>query len=632
MRILVLNVILLSLCMNLRAQEVRTIDGTDNNLSNPTWGAAHGDVRVATSMAFTDGFQMPAGLTRPNPRHISNQLFKQDGSMPDPTKLSDYIWVFGQFIDHDITLVENNSSEPLPIAVPPGDPQFDPFGIGNAFIPMVRNKYQEGTGTAPGNPRKYSNGITAYIDGSAVYGSDEQRAAWLRTFEGGHLKMSAGNLLPFNTRNSQYTGEIDPNAPEMENANPSTTRFFVAGDVRANENVLLAGMHTLFVREHNRLCDSLIHAHPDWTDEQLYQHARKLIGGVLQSIVYEEWLPHMGIHLPDYEGYHTDVNPNITNAFSAAAFRFGHTLLNSTLQRLNAQGEIIPEGNITLKEAFFQPSEILLGRGLDPLFKGMAHQMMQSYDCRVVEDVRSFLFGQPGQGGLDLVSINIMRGRERGLPDFNTMRTNLGLPIKQSFEEICPIPEDAAMLESLYGTVYNIDPWVGMLAEARMPNSFIGETAMTIVGQQFLSLRDGDRFYYQIDPDLSVEEKAWIQQQRMSDIVRRNSGVQDIQDSAFVAEPVELATSVNEPLAVGADLIVFPNPTPGNLNLDIIMDQSERVAVRLLDASGRVLESSQYNLQRGQHVMQMDINQPEGLYIVQLQTNRGVVSQRIVVL
>lgn len=418
----------------------------------------------------------------------------------------------------------------------------------------------------------------------------------------------------------------------MENANPATTRFFVAGDPRANENVLLAGMHTLFVREHNRLCDSLIQVHPDWTDEQLYQHARRMVSGIMQAIIYEEWLPAMGVYLPEYEGYFTDVNPNIFNVFSTAAFRFGHTLLNSTLLRMSIDGGTIPEGNISLRDAFFQPSEILLGRGLDPLFKGMAHQMMQKYDCRVVEDVRSFLFGQPGQGGLDLVSINILRGRERGLPDFNTIRTDLGLPVKETFQEICPIPEDAAVMESLYGTVYQIDPWVGMLAESRMPNSFLGETAMEIVARQFRALRDGDRFFYLNDPGLTQEERTWIQNQRISGIVHRNSGVKNIQDSAFIAKPIEVTTSSTEPLIVGAELAVFPNPTRGELNLDVFMDQSERVAIRLVDASGRMLESSTYFLQQGRNYMQMNIDQPAGIYTVQVQTNRGVVSQRIAVL
>lgn len=632
MRILLLNLACVFLAIPMQAQEYRTFDGTDNNLGNPEWGAAHGPIINMTSVMFTDGFQMPSGLTRPNPRHISNQLFLQSGSLPDPSELSDYIWVFGQFIDHDVTLIEENFSEPMPIAIPPGDDLFDPFGSGQAFIPMVRNAVREGTGTGPGNPRQYGNLITAFIDGSAVYGSDEYRAMWLRTFNQGKLKMSAGRLLPFNTINGEYTGDIDPETPFMANMNRATTRWFVAGDDRANENVLLASMHTLFVREHNRLCDSLVQVHPEWTDEQLYQHARKLVGGLIQSITYNEWLPHMGVELPAYEGYKTDVNPSITNVFSGAAFRFGHTLLNSTLLRLGSDGQPIPEGNLSLKEAFFQPSEILLGRGLDPLFRGMGAQMMQTYDCRLVEDVRSFLFGQPGQGGLDLAAINIMRGRERGLADFNSIRQDLGLPMKTTFAQICPIPEDAEMLENLYGTVYNIDPWVGMLAESRMPNSFLGETAMEIVKRQFQSIRDGDRFFYQNDPDLTPEEIEWISNQRLSMVVLRNSNVGRLQDDVFVAQPQSLTTSTTDRPEPGATFTVFPNPTQGRLLLNINMERHEPIDLNLYDSSGRLLSSQQLNLHIGVNTMDYFVDQPTGIYVLQIHTRTGVVSQRIAVL
>lgn len=616
----------------LPAQEYRSIDGHDNNLGNPDWGAAHGPIRVVTSLAFSDGFQMPAGLTRPNPRHISNQLFQQNGEfMPDPMALSDYIWVFGQFIDHDITLIHENFSEPMPIRVPPGDPHFDPFGTGNAIIPMVRNTIVEGSGTGPGNPRRFSNAITAFIDGSAVYGSDEERAAWLRTFEDGKLKVSSGNLLPFNTVNGEYTGEIDPFAPFMANMNRATTRFFVAGDDRANENMLLAAMHTVWVREHNRLCDSLVVVHPDWSDERLYQHARRLVSGMIQAIVYEEWLPTMGIELPPYEGYRTDVDPSISNVFSAAAFRFGHTLLNSTLLRMGNDGSTIPEGNISLRDAFFQPTEILLGRGIDPLFKGMSEQVMQTYDCRIVEDVRSFLFGQPGQGGLDLAAINIMRGRERGLPDFNTIRKDLGLPVKTEWTQICPDPHDAQVMQSLYGTVYNIDPWVGMLAEARMPNSFIGETAMEIVKRQFLALRDGDRFYFEHDPDLTEAEKTLIRETKMSDIIMRNSRIDYIPENAFrVVETEDVATSVFERPEPGAELHVAPNPTKGHLMLEIVMERSEQVSIHVLDLSGRLLETTRQGLQSGLNFIPYELAQDDGIYVIQLTTTTGTVSKRVV--
>ena len=627
----VLSILLVFFLFPLLAQEYRSIDGHDNNLGNPEWGAAHGPIINMTSASFSDGFQAPAGLTRPNPRHISNLLFQQNGEfMPDPMSLSDYTWVFGQFIDHDITLIHENFDEPMPIRVPPGDPHFDPYGSGNAIIPMVRNTVREGTGTGPGNPRQYDNAITAFIDGSAVYGSDEERAAWLRSFEDGKLKVSAGNLLPFNTTNNEYTGEIDPFAPFMANMNRSTTRFFVAGDDRANENMLLAAMHTVWVREHNRLCDSLIEAHPDWNDEQLYQHARKMVGGMIQSIVYNEWLPIMGIELPVYEGYRTDVNPAISNVFSAAAFRFGHTLLNSTLLRVGSDGSTIPEGNISLRDAFFQPTEILLGRGIDPLFKGMSQQVMQTYDCRLVEDVRSFLFGRPGQGGLDLASINIMRGRERGLPDFNTIRQELGLSLKTEWTDIAFSEEDAQMMESLYGTVYNIDPWVGMLAEARMPGSFIGETAMEIVKRQFLALRDGDRFFYENDPDLTEAEKAMIRNTTMTQVILRNTDIINLPDNAFRAE--EVTTSVfqrNQP-EPGAELHVAPNPTKGHLMLEVVMDRSEQVSINVLDLSGRLLETSRHQLNSGLNFVNYDLQQDDGIYVIQLTTTTGTVSKRVV--
>ena len=614
----------------MQAQEYRTYDGKDNNLGNPEWGAVHGPLSNLTSITFADGYQIPTGLTRPNARLISNQLFLQSGTLPDPSELSDYVWVFGQFLDHDIILVEDEPREPLVIKVPSGDEFFDPFSSGEAFIPMTRNIIRSGTGTGPDNPRKYENEITAFIDGSVIYGSSEEQAFWLRTFQQGKLKMSAGLLLPFNTTNAQYTGEIDDEAPFMANLNRATTRFFVAGDVRANENVLLVAMHTLFAREHNRLCDSLVQVHPEWTDEQLFQHTRKLIGGLIQAITYNEWLPVMGVHLPEYEGYKTDVDPSISNVFSAAAFRFGHTLLNSTLLRLDADGQPIPEGNLSLKEAFFEPTEILLGRGLDPLFRGMGAQMMQTYDCRVIEDVRSFLFGRPGQGGLDLVAINIMRGRERGLADFNTIREDLGLPVKPTFARICPIPSDAQKMEDLYGSVYNIDPWVGMLAESRMPNSFLGETAMEIVSRQFQALRDGDRFFYENDPDLSPEEVDWLNQQTLAKVVLRNSKLTRLQNDVFIAQSPDLTTSTNNQNESSAtSFMVFPNPTTGRLLLNIEMERHEPVSLNLFDASGRLLSSQQLNLHIGVNTMDYFIDQPTGIYVLQIHTRTGVVSQRI---
>lgn len=520
-------------------QQYRTIDGSFNNLEHPRWGAAGDNLLRFSGNGYADGISAPGGVDRPNPRAVSNAIFAQEGLINDPLNLSDFCWVFGQFLDHDIGLTPDGP-EPMIIQVPAGDPWFDPQGAGQAIIPMQRNLFDRTSGTGPDNPRQHPNVLTAFIDGSAVYGSSEADAAWLRAFAGGKLKTSAGNMLPFNTTTSEFGAPIDPTAPHMDNPVGLTDKLFVAGDARANENPLLLAFHTLFVREHNRLCDELAAAHPSWTDEQLYQHARKLVGGILQSIVYNEWLPTMGVQLPPYSGYRPEVNPQLTNVFTAAAFRLGHTLLNGQLLRLNTDGEPVEGGPMGLRDAFFNPLIVMEEGGIDVFLQGMAAQTQQNMDAKIIDDVRNFLFGPPGAGGLDLASININRGRERGLPDFNSIRRSYGLDPYFFFQQISVIPQTVVRLNSLYRSINNIDPWVGMLAETPMPHALFGETIMTIMRHQFTALRDGDRFFYLNDPVLSEAEKTAISGTTMHDIIMRNTGIKLMQDNVFKAMPHDM--------------------------------------------------------------------------------------------
>lgn len=533
---LLLSFSLISFSQSSSLSKIRTISGYDNNVFNPGWGSAGENLLRTTTLGYADGVSAPAGSDRPNPRTISNTLFAQEGLIGDPLSLSDFCWVWGQFIDHDIGFTPDGE-EDASILVPAGDPHFDPMGLGRAVIPMRRNIYDHDSGTGAGNPRQHPNLITAFIDGSAVYGSTEERAIWLRTFEGGKLKTSAGNLLPYNTTTGEIDAPIDVNHPEMDNPVRKTDKIFVAGDVRANENPLLASFHTLFVREHNRWCEKLTETYPDWTDEELYQHARKIVGGLIQAIVYEEWLPAMGVSLPPYVGYNPNTNPQLLNVFSGSAFRLGHTLLNSTIRRMNDQGRTMPEGNISLKDAFFDPTWIATTGSIDPFFKGMATQTQQMMDPKVIDDVRNFLFGPPGVGGLDLAAININRGRERGLPDFNTLRQDFGMRYYRRFDQISSRPEVYTALETLYGDIDNIDSWVGLLAESPMPGALFGETIMAIMEYQFTALRDGDRFYYQNDPVLSEEEKEMIKNTSLQDVIMRNTGVKLMQSNVFKSTP-----------------------------------------------------------------------------------------------
>jgi hypothetical protein len=515
----------------------RTIDGAHNNLIHTDWGAAHTNLLFLTGNGFADGVFQPGGQNRPNPRIISNTLFAQNNTILDPFNLSDFCWVWGQFLDHDLGLTPDGF-EPAIIPVPAGDAAFDPLALGTAVIPMMRNTFDPTTGTDTNNPRRFPNEITAFIDGSGVYGSDEDRASWLRSFEGGKLKVSSGNLLPWNTIDGEKDSEIDPNAPHMDDAVGLSDKLFVAGDVRANENVLLLSLHIIFVREHNRLCDLFATDHPDWTDEQLYQHARKYIGGMIQSITYNEWLPSMGVFLPLYQGYDDSIHPQLLNVFTAAAFRLGHTLLNGNIVAMDNDGNELPDSPFGLRDLFFDLSVLEQVGGIEPFVKGMATQSQQMLDAKIVNDIRNFLFGPPeaGTGGLDLASININRGRERGLADLNTIRQFFGL---EPYSFVQQITGDASVfipLQSLYPNM-NVDAWVGMLAEEAMPGAIFGETIIEILRYQFENLRIGDRFFYLNDPLLTDQEKDYIHSTSFHDVVMYNTGISLMQDDVFDAMP-----------------------------------------------------------------------------------------------
>jgi len=226
--------------------EWRSIDGYGNSLEEPSRGAAHSEFLSLCRVGFEDGLSEPKTSFLPNPRTISNEVFDQLSPKPSSLNLNDLWWAFGQFVDHDITLSENSPSEFMGIAIPAGDPVFDPGGTGGAMIPMMRSA---GTADSAGI-RRYHNSISAFVDGSNVYGSDLFRANFLRSFEGGKLKVTSSNLPPFNTLTGEYGAPIDANAPSMERSSGGADRFLICGDVRANENSLLASFHTLWVREH----------------------------------------------------------------------------------------------------------------------------------------------------------------------------------------------------------------------------------------------------------------------------------------------------------------------------------------------------------------------------------------------
>jgi len=608
------------------AQINRSFDGSNNNLSQPTWGAAEAQLKRIAPADYADGISVPKldmQYNRPNPRVISNRLFAQDIGIGDALALSDFTWAFGQFVDHDISLVENSNEVLNNIEVPEDDQFFTP----GSKILMSRSMPAPGTGTDVDNPREHINLISSFLDGSSVYGSDIERANWLRTFENGKLKTSPGNLLPWNTVTGNQNDDIDFDAPHMADDTRSLTRFFVAGDVRANENPLLIAFHTIFVREHNRLCDELSAQHPSWDDERLYQRARKLVGGFIQKIVFDEWLPAMGVELSAYTGYRPSVDPSVSNEFSAAAFRLGHTLINSNILRMDNDGSDMPGGSIALKDAFFNPFVVILSGGIDPFFKGMATQVQQEMDCKVVDDVRNFLFGAPGQGGLDLAAININRGRERGIPSFNEIRLSLGLPPINSFITLTQDAEIAEVMTEVYGSIDNLDPWVGMVSERHVSSdALLGEVMMYILEEQFEALRDGDRYYYEIDDELTPIQKEQIANTKLRDIIMRNTEIDLMQDDVFRAMPHEMIAVGPGIKEFNLDAVIYPNPTAGDqTTIKYHSDIDQIITLDVIDYQGRLVNSMSLEAHSGNNYFHMALpsNMPRGLYNIRLQNSSG---------
>src|SRR5262249_29460066 len=211
-------------------------------------------------------------------------------------------------------------------------------------------------------------------------------------------------------------------------------QLFMAGDVRVNETTELTSLHTLFMRNHNRIARQLATMNPadfgvsDWSDENLYQEARKLNIAMEQTITYTGYLPALlgPTAIPTYAHYNSGVDPSISTEFSTIAFRSGHNLLSNNVKRDANDGSSI--GAVPLAANFFNPTLLtpgatdpltgLTASDIDFILKGDADNNAQAMDVMAVSGIRNLLFGQGGQGE-DLIARDIWRADDHGIGDYN---------------------------------------------------------------------------------------------------------------------------------------------------------------------------------------------------------------------
>jgi peroxidase len=173
---------------------------------------------------------------------------------------------------HDVTYSQEsiNREEGIIVEMPPDETEY-PL---NTTFWIPRTASDPSTGLSKDNPRQLLNYATTWLDLSALYGSTREVALKLRSFEGGKLLAQKstyidhlGEYLPYNTMGVPISTKPGVN-PE---------NLFAGGDPRTNEDWILLAVHTLLLREHNRLCGILAKKHPEYDDEQLYQTVRLLM-------------------------------------------------------------------------------------------------------------------------------------------------------------------------------------------------------------------------------------------------------------------------------------------------------------------------------------------------------------------
>ncbi|WP_424980718.1 peroxidase family protein [Leisingera sp. S232] len=498
---------------DLKIGAVRPADGISAHPDHPDWGATNSALLHMAPSDLGPNGEM-GGDDRPNPREVSNILSQQHGSTQTTGGASDFLWIWGQFLDHDLSLSGSEGEVTAHIEVPAGDPFFDPLATGQAIIPFTRIEHHHDG---------YHNEITAYVDASMVYGSTEEMVSAMRG-SGGKLKMTADEFL-------HRDGD-----------------GFLTGDVRAAENVALTSMHTLFTREHNRLVDELSTRNPALTGDELFEAARARVEALVQAVTYKEFLPILigKDAIGAYEGYDAEVNPGIAIEFSAAVYRLGHTLLSAKLQRVAENGKQLDP--LPLRDAFFQPHLVSQKNMIENVLRGAATQTSEAIDTKVVEDVRSFLFGPPGAGGLDLAALNIQRGRDMGVASYNDLRETLGLSEAQTFSDITSDAALAAKLKQAYGDTDLVDAWIGGLAEDPYGSGLLGETFTIVMADQFTRLRDGDPYWSEGRDGISQSERAELWNTSLSDIIVRNTDINQLQKDVFAAMDRTMGTNGQDDL------------------------------------------------------------------------------------
>ncbi|XP_039914108.1 thyroid peroxidase [Hirundo rustica] len=564
---------------NCLTNKYRLITGACNNREHPRWGASNIALARWLPAAYEDGLSQPRGwdpsvqyngFQLPSVREVTRKIIHAPNeAITEDNLYSDIIMVWGQYIDHDIAFTPQSTSRTtflsgmecqmtcekqnpcFPIKVTTNDT----LSAGMDCLPFYRSSPACGTGDhailfgniSELNTRQQINGLTSFLDASTVYGSTPAVENKLRNFTSkeGLLRV---NLKYYDNHREYlpFTDQIpSPCAQESNASGGERLECFLAGDSRSSEVTSLTAMHTLWLREHNRLARALKRINGHWSAETVYQETRKIVGALHQIITLRDYIPKIigpdafNLYIGLYTGYDPTMNPTVSNVFSTAAFRFGHATIQPIVRRLNAQYLDDPElPNLHLHEVFFSPWRLIKEGGLDHLIRGLlAHPAkLQVQDQLLNEELTEKLFVLSNNGSLDLSSLNLQRGRDHGLPGYNEWREFCGLPKLETHTDLNTVMTNHNVTEKimeLYHNPNNIDVWLGGLVEDFLPGARTGPLFACIIGKQMKALRDGDRFWWENDNVFTEAQKHELRKHSLSRVICDNTGISEVPSDAF---------------------------------------------------------------------------------------------------
>uniref|UniRef100_A0A673Z8N3 NAD(P)H oxidase (H2O2-forming) n=1 Tax=Salmo trutta TaxID=8032 RepID=A0A673Z8N3_SALTR len=452
--------------------EVQRYDGWYNNLAYHSRGAVGSPLVRLLPARYSDGVLQPLQEPQlPNPRKISDVTARGHSGLPSAHNQTVLSVFFGYHVMFEMLDSRPPGCPPefMYIPVPEGDPVFDPHRAGRVLLPFQRGPWDKHSSQSPNNPRTQVNLVTAWLDGSSIYGPSSSWSDALRSFSGGLL--SSGEQLDMPKRSGSTSlmwSAADPSTGQHE-----PEGLYELGNAWGNENVFTMAEGIVWFRYHNYIASQLSEKHSSWSDEDLFQNARKTVVATFQNIAFYEWLPgFLGEKtMPPYQGYQKFVDPGISPEFQAAAIRFATTMA--------------PPG-VYMRPLFNPNPNLKSGQDIDHLIMGMASQIAEREDNMVVEDLRDYMYGPLRFSRSDLVALTVQRGRDFGLPSYNQVREGLGLAPVGRWGDINP--QD---LSDLYdGDISKLELFPGGLLESV---DGPGQVFSSIILDQLNRIRNGDR-------------------------------------------------------------------------------------------------------------------------------------------